>query len=165
MLACSALYNLTGPTARKALYQRFDHAAIFAMIAGSYTPFALVSIGGAWGLGLLVFVWTVAAAGILVAVLDVPRPEALLTGAYLLLGWTILVAIQPLVAAVSPTGSPSCSRAASSTAWAPSSITGAACPSRTRSGTASSSPPPPATMSRSCARLRSPDRPAREQAS
>jgi hemolysin III len=48
MLTCSALYNLTGRTARKALYQRFDHAAIFVMIAGSYTPWALVSLGGAW---------------------------------------------------------------------------------------------------------------------
>jgi hemolysin III len=104
MLACSALYNLTSQAARKALYQRFDHAAIFAMIAGSYTPFALVPIGGAWGLGLLAFVWTVAAAGILVSVLDLRRPEALLTGAYLLLGWSILVAIRPLVAAVSTTG-------------------------------------------------------------
>jgi hemolysin III len=46
----------------------------------------------------------VAAAGILVAVLDVARPEALLTGAYLLLGWSVLAAIQPLVAAVSTTG-------------------------------------------------------------
>jgi hemolysin III len=104
MLACSALYNLTRKTARKALYQRFDHAAIFAMIAGSYTPLALVSIGGAVGHGLLAFVWTVAAGGILVALLGGRRPEALLTGSYLLLGWTVLVALQPLAAAVSPSG-------------------------------------------------------------
>ncbi len=102
MLACSALYNLTGASARKALYQRLDHAAIFAMIAGSYTPFALISIGGAWGIGLLAFVWTLSAGGMLVALLGGRRrPEGLVTGAYLLLGWTILVAIRPLAAAIS----------------------------------------------------------------
>lgn len=104
MLGCSALYNLTRGTARKALYRRFDHAAIFAMIAGSYTPFALISLGGAWGFGLLAFVWTVAAGGIVVAFLGGSRPEGLLTGTYLLLGWTIVVALRPLAEAVSPSG-------------------------------------------------------------
>lgn len=104
MLGCSALYNLTPASARKGLYQRLDHAAIFAMIAGSYTPFALTSIGGAWGAGLLAFVWSVAAGGMLAALLGGRRPEWLLTGAYLLLGWTILVAIRPLAAATSTTG-------------------------------------------------------------
>src|SRR5918997_1573897 len=66
MLACSALYNLAGEAApaRKRLFRRLDHAAIFLMIAGTYTPFALVAIGGAWGAGLLGFVWAVAAAGV-----------------------------------------------------------------------------------------------------
>ncbi len=106
MLGCSALYNLTPTTSakRKALYQRLDHAAIFAMIAGSYTPFTLVSIGGAVGLGLLAFVWAVASAGMAVSLLGLRRPEAFLTATYLLLGWTVLVAIRPLAAAVSPTG-------------------------------------------------------------
>lgn len=104
MLGCSALYNLTPAGARKGLYRRLDHAAIFAMIAGSYTPFALTSIGGAWGTGLLAFVWSVAAGGMLLALLGGRRPEGLLTGAYLLLGWTILVAIRPLAAATSTTG-------------------------------------------------------------
>ncbi len=105
MLGCSALYNLSpNGSARKALYRRLDHAAIFAMIAGSYTPFALVAIGGAWGAGLLAFVWTVAAGGMLMALLGAHRPEGLLTATYLILGWTILVAIRPLAAAVSPSG-------------------------------------------------------------
>jgi hemolysin III len=52
MLASSALYNLTDEMApaRKRLFRRLDHAAIFLMIAGTYTPFALVAIGGPWGL-------------------------------------------------------------------------------------------------------------------
>ena len=105
MLTCSALYNLTHPAARmKAVFQRLDHAAIFAMIAGSYTPLALVAIGGAWGTGLLAFVWTIAGAGMAVALLGLRRPGALLTSAYLLLGWTVLVAIRPLTAALSTSG-------------------------------------------------------------
>jgi hemolysin III len=56
MLGCSALYNLTREQALKRLFRRLDHAAIFAMIAGTYTPFALLAIGGAWGTGLLILV-------------------------------------------------------------------------------------------------------------
>jgi hemolysin III len=101
MLGCSALYNIAGHGPRKALWRRLDHAAIFVMIAGTYTPFAVIAIGGAWGTGLLVFVWTAAGAG---AVLKLFRPgwlETLSIAAYLLLGWTILVAIDRLIAAVS----------------------------------------------------------------
>jgi hemolysin III len=100
MLGCSALYNLAdGP--RKALWRRLDHAAIFVMIAGTYTPFLVIAIGGAWGTGLLIFVWTVAAVGVVLKLLDPGRLETLSIAAYLSLGWTILVAIDRLIAAVS----------------------------------------------------------------
>jgi hemolysin III len=101
MLGCSALYNIAGHGPRKALWRRLDHAAIFVMIAGTYTPFAAIAIGGALGTGLLVFVWTVAAAGVLVKLLHPGGLEALSISAYLLLGWTILPAIDRLIAAVS----------------------------------------------------------------
>ena len=101
MLGCSALYNLASDRPRKALWRRLDHAAIFVMIAGTYTPFAVVAIGGAWGTGLLVFVWTVAAAGVVLKLLDPGRFETLSIAAYLSLGWTIIVAIDHLIAAVS----------------------------------------------------------------
>jgi hemolysin III len=55
MLGCSALYNISGHGPRKALWRRLDHATIFVMIAGTYTLFAAIAIGGAWGMGLLVF--------------------------------------------------------------------------------------------------------------
>ena len=105
MLGCSALYNLAREGPRKSLFRRLDHAAIFMMIAGTYTPFLLVAIGGAWGTGLLAFVWLVAVGGMAVELLGLRRPEGgLLVAAYLLLGWTILVALRPLSAAVSPSG-------------------------------------------------------------
>jgi hemolysin III len=101
MLGCSALNNIGGDGPRKAFWRRLDHAAIFVMIAGTYTPFLVIAIGGAWGTGLLVFVWTVAAAGVVLKLLHPGWLETLSIAAYLLLGWTILVAIDRLIAAVS----------------------------------------------------------------
>jgi hemolysin III len=101
MLGCSALYNLGGDGPRKAFWRRLDHAAIFVMIAGTYTPFLAIAIGGAWGTCLLVFVWSVAAAGVVLKLLHPGWRETLSIAAYLLLGWTILVAIDRLIAAVS----------------------------------------------------------------
>src|SRR5215213_978860 len=73
MLGCSALYNLTPADApRKAVLRRCDRAAIFAMIAGTYTPFAGIALGGAVGGGLLAFVWAAAAAGAAHALLGRP---------------------------------------------------------------------------------------------
>jgi hemolysin III len=104
MLACSALYHLTTDLARKARFRRLDHAAIFLMIAGTYTPFALVEIGGPWGHGLLAFIWAMALAGVLCKLLLPLRLEALSVGAYLVMGWAVLVALEPLRAALSAPG-------------------------------------------------------------
>ena len=100
MLTCSALYNLAPPSPRKEWLRRFDHAAIFAMIAGTYTPFLLSRMGGGWGFGLLAFVWLVAAMGIGLALARPRRFERLQLAAYLLLGWCILVARGPLAETV-----------------------------------------------------------------
>src|SRR5919199_559866 len=100
MLGCSALYNLAPEGPRKRLFRRLDHAAILLMIAGSYTPFALVKIAGTWGTGLLAFVWTVAGAGIAVELLGLGRHDGLSVAAYLLLGWSALAALGPLSAAL-----------------------------------------------------------------
>lgn len=105
MLACSALYNLTSHERLKQLFRRFDHAAIFVMIAGSYTPFSLIVIGGAWGSGLLAVVWTVAIAGVVLKLTYPPRRfERLFVIAYLLLGWAVVAAFGPLLDGASLTG-------------------------------------------------------------
>ena len=104
MLACSALYNLTPEGARKRLFRRLDHAAIFLMIAGTYTPFALVAVGGSLGTGLLALVWTAAAGGAAAELLRLRRHDGLSVAAYLLLGWSVLPALGPLSAALSPAG-------------------------------------------------------------
>src|SRR5262245_37121661 len=62
MLSCSAIYNLRDRSARKPLFRRFDHAAIFLMIAGSYTPFTTQRFEGGWAVGMTAAVWTLALA-------------------------------------------------------------------------------------------------------
>jgi hemolysin III len=100
VIISSALYNLAAPSRRKEWLRRVDHAAIFLMIAGTYTPFALVRIGGTDGLNLLLFVWFVAVGGIALKLLYPRRFEGASTVLYLLLGWAILAMPGPLLAAV-----------------------------------------------------------------
>lgn len=97
MLGCSALYNMTTHAGLKARFRRLDHAAIFVMIAGTYTPFALMVIGGIWGIALLAFVWSIALAGVAVKLFFPLRFERVSVATYLLLGWTVLAAFQPLL--------------------------------------------------------------------
>jgi hemolysin III len=104
MLGCSALYNLCGPGRWKSVFRRLDHAAIFVMIAGTYTPFLLVAIGGAWGLGLLAYVWVVALCGVAMKLFWPSRFDRLSVAAYLLLGWTIVAVFDLALAAVSFSG-------------------------------------------------------------
>lgn len=104
MLSCSALYNMTVRSRWKAVFRRLDHAAIFVMIAGSYTPFLLIALGGAWGYGLLAFVWTVALGGVVMKLVWPRRFDHLSVAAYLLLGWSIVVALDPLIAGLSVAG-------------------------------------------------------------
>jgi hemolysin III len=101
MFSCSAGYNLImHPPKLKEVFRRLDHAAIFLMIAGTYTPFVLIKMNNAWGLGLLAVVWTIALIGILIK-LVVPRfLEGVTVGLYLVQGWAIVAAWHPLVTAV-----------------------------------------------------------------
>jgi hemolysin III len=100
MIGASALYNFAAPSRRKEWFRRLDHAGIFLMIAGTYTPFALVRMGGGWGLGIAIFVWLAAITGIALKLLYPRRFEGLSIVLYLALGWVSLVAIGPLFKAV-----------------------------------------------------------------
>jgi len=97
---CSAGYHLVVRPRVKEILRRFDHAAIFLMIAGTYTPFVLIKMNNAWGLGLLAVVWTMAAIGIAIK-LFLPRfLDGLSTALYLVQGWAVLVAWEPLSSAL-----------------------------------------------------------------
>ena len=100
MLACSALYNLTPPSPRKALLRRLDHAAIFIMIAGTYTPFLLIPMRSAATDRLLAWVWAAAIAGAAAKLLRPQRLERLSVAFYLLLGWSFLLILDEMLAAL-----------------------------------------------------------------
>jgi hemolysin III len=103
MLGCSALYNLTGAGPRKARLRRLDHAAIFMMIAGTYTPVALLGVGGATGWALVSAVWVGALGGAMLKLAAPRRFERAAILAYLLLGWAGLAALETLLTTLTPT--------------------------------------------------------------
>jgi hemolysin III len=93
----STLYHSVPGERIKPLLRLLDHAAIFLLIAGTYTPFALISLHGPWGWSLFAIVWTLALAGIALELRRV-RNRALMAALYVGMGWVGLVAIKPLVA-------------------------------------------------------------------
>ncbi|KAI95665.1 DNA-binding protein [Rhodomicrobium udaipurense JA643] len=99
MFSASAAYNLAPERRAKELLRRADHAAIFVMIAGSYTPFAVV-VGGGAGIGMLVAVWAIAALGVFVKLRFPRRFDRLCVALYLAQGWIVLAALRPLVRAL-----------------------------------------------------------------
>ncbi|MGB2883893.1 MAG: hemolysin III family protein [Rhodoferax sp.] len=103
LYVASTLYHSMRGRA-KAILQKFDHCSIYLLIAGSYTPFALVSLRGVWGWSLLGAVWTLALVGILQEIWFAKGARVLSLVIYLLMGWLALVAIVPLWTALSPAG-------------------------------------------------------------
>jgi hemolysin III len=95
MLGSSLAYHAAAGSPRRRLLRRLDHAAIFAMIAGTATPFALNSAGAIWGIGLALAIWVVAATGIIVKLLWPIGNARRSVIPYLLLGWFSAVAIAP----------------------------------------------------------------------
>lgn len=100
MLTSSALYNGPIATDHKDLLRRIDHALIFVMIAGTYTPFLAMKMPSPWSWGLLVYVWAVAGTGVVIKLIWVNRFQRLSVLLYLFLGWTIVVAAKPLATSV-----------------------------------------------------------------
>jgi hemolysin III len=82
--------------------KRLDHAMIFALIAGTYTPFCLLVLGDGWGFSMLAVVWAIAGAGMLTKIAWPDAPRWLSVGSYLGVGWLALVAAAPIVSALPP---------------------------------------------------------------
>jgi hemolysin III len=98
--SCSAGYNLVVRPKLKEVLRRLDHAAIFLMIAGTYTPFILIKMHTPWGLGLLAVVWTMAILGIAIKLFAPRFLDGLSTALYLVQGWAVLAAWEPLMSAL-----------------------------------------------------------------
>jgi hemolysin III len=100
----SAVYHALPPGRAKRFFCRLDHAAIFLFIAGSYTPFVLGPLRGAWGWSLFGVVWGLAAIGVVAKVLNRLKHPLWSTGLYVGMGWLALIAVVPLVQRVAPGG-------------------------------------------------------------
>ncbi len=95
LYAASTLYHSVRRVRLKYFLKIVDHSSIYLLIAGSYTPFTLVHMRGEWGWSLFLSVWALAILGIGFKVFFVNRFEIFSTIVYLLMGWSILIAIKP----------------------------------------------------------------------
>lgn len=103
LYSISTIYHsVRGPLKR--ILRKLDHLSIYLLIAGSYTPFCLISLRGPWGWSLFGIVWTLAAIGMLQEIK--PRSEARVLSLviYAVMGWIVLVAIKPLLASLGLAG-------------------------------------------------------------
>ncbi|MFZ5657387.1 MAG: PAQR family membrane homeostasis protein TrhA [Pseudomonadota bacterium] len=96
----STLYHAIAHPVAKARLKVFDHCAIYLLIAGTYTPFTLIALRGAWGWSLFATIWTLAIAGIVFKLFFTGRFKRLSTALYVAMGWVALVAIGPLLRAL-----------------------------------------------------------------
>jgi hemolysin III len=99
----STLYHSLRGRAKNVL-RKFDHCSIYLLIAGSYTPFALVSLRGPWGWWLFGAVWTLAVLGIIQEIWLAKGARVLSLFIYVVMGWLAVVAVSPLWAALEPAG-------------------------------------------------------------
>ncbi|SAL37535.1 hemolysin D [Caballeronia sordidicola] len=100
----STLYHSIRNPRAKAILQKCDHSAIYLLIAGSYTPFTLVTLRGPWGWSLFGVSWGLAALGIVQELTLGRRTRSVSMVIYVMMGWLALVAIRPLVTALPPAG-------------------------------------------------------------
>lgn len=97
----STLYHALTNHRAKRVFRILDHACIYILIAGTYTPFTLVTLRGPWGWTLFGIVWTLAALGVVFKCFFVNRLSFLSTTVYVLMGWIAIVAVRPLWQALS----------------------------------------------------------------
>lgn len=100
----SAIYHALPPGPAKRLCAKIDHGAIYLFIAGSYTPFSLGVLNGAWGWTQFGLIWGLAAVGLVLKAFDRLSHPLLSTGLYLAMGWLVVIAAVPLLERVSSAG-------------------------------------------------------------
>ena len=100
----STIYHAVPAGRVKQIFRRFDHSAIFLLIAGTYTPFTLGVLRGPWGWSLFAAVWGLAALGLMLMYSNHLSNAWLSNGLYLAMGWLILVAVVPMLARMQVAG-------------------------------------------------------------
>ena len=102
MLTASTVYNLTRPCAARPVLRRLDEAAIFLMIAGSYTPFTTQRFEGAWAVGFTLLIWVLAFAGVGIKLVAPRISDAFWSAVYIGFGWLAVLALKPMIDTVHP---------------------------------------------------------------
>ena len=100
----STLYHSTKAPKLKIRLNVFDHSAIYVLIAGTYTPIALLTMKGTWGLVIFCTVWILAIIGIIMKFFFTGQYSKISTTTYVLMGWVIVIAIKPLVNSMATQG-------------------------------------------------------------
>ncbi len=93
----STLYHSIPNPSAKYVFKIMDHCSIFLLIAGTYTPFLMITLHGSWGWSLFIVIWSLAFIGIIMKIVFINRFKILSTVIYLLMGWIVMVAIKPLL--------------------------------------------------------------------
>ncbi|MFO1420781.1 MAG: hemolysin III family protein [Candidatus Competibacteraceae bacterium] len=99
----STLYHSLRGRAKR-IFRKLDHLSIYFLIAGTYTPFTLVTLRGAWGWTIFGIIWGLALVGIGLEALPQKGNRVLSVVVYVLMGWLVLVALEPLLQALPPAG-------------------------------------------------------------
>ena len=100
----STLFHASKNPVRRRRLNIFDHASIFILIAGTYTPYLLVTLNGPWGWSLFGVVWGIALVGVVLKIFYTGRFRLASTIMYVLMGWVIIIAVKPLVQNLEPGG-------------------------------------------------------------
>jgi len=100
----STLYHSAKDPKLKTRLNVFDHSAIYVLIAGTYTPIALLSMKGIWGLTIFCIVWSLALIGIILKFFFIGRYSKFSTTTYVLMGWVVVIAIKPLINSMATEG-------------------------------------------------------------
>ena len=104
LYASSSVYHASQTTERRLKLKVFDHAAIYIFIAGSYTPFTLITLQGSVGWWMFAITWSMAAIGVVLKCFYTGRFKLISTAMYVFMGWIIIFAIEPLQAALATAG-------------------------------------------------------------
>jgi len=100
MFLISTLYHGIQHQGAKRILRRLDHSVIFVFIAGTYTPFCLTGLQGAWGWSLFAVEWSLAILGITLNILDFKALKKIEVAAYIMMGWAIVVGFVPLLRSI-----------------------------------------------------------------
>ncbi|WP_438977497.1 PAQR family membrane homeostasis protein TrhA [Polaribacter sp.] len=104
LYAASTFYHAAKKPKKRRRLNIFDHAAIYVLIAGSYSPFCLVALDSSLGWYMFVFVWLFALAGVILKLFYTGKFDKLSTALYLLMGWQVVFFIKPLMASLTSEG-------------------------------------------------------------